>query len=564
MREPLQTSTNRLNTEQRQQKQELVQGKRRVMAKAKDHHKSSTSKKKSIWRETVPPFFSPPPSQSRSQNAKAAAAAKASRRQERGRAANDVDEDSKVFCNKTVSRAKLVHHSSGKIEAHRVDTLSQLTEGESRSLNVHAIRDDMSVLSADSVVVVQSHSIDKENEQLSTSFRTYIGNGIDGEEEEGERGSHDMCAETAPTARSPRAHSLSGSSSINLCSGLSPRLVALQSNLTARHDSNEVSAHELSQVTQNFVESHHDHMAARAATPSRSVKVEDAIPPNALKSFVPMDLSRLEVSDMQEMDEASPAPANENEQQQSSYSRSSANVKGSVGKKILKTERRILRVQDRLDAAERRAREVPELEAKIRVLDNKLKESKKWRDEAVIYKRMVKSLQEKVKATEASALHSHSVVLENMARAFTMENQQNHHHQQQQQGLGLESFPVQASQLSQMSHLSQMGSPAPLSRYRSTPAATGADHDALTPKSRSRSNRCLEEFLSAEEQELGWGMIFQEFYDRMDRKVKEYDVRLNLGVICGAAGLSVGACSLLWSSLISSRSSRRARSKILY
>ena len=48
------------------------------------------------------------------------------------------------------------------------------------------------------------------------------------------------------------------------------------------------------------------------------------------------------------------------------------------------------------------------------------------------------------------------------------------------------------------------------------------------------------QFLSAEEQEVGRGAIFQETYDRVDRKMKEYDARLNLGVICGALGLSYG------------------------
>ena len=65
------------------------------------------------------------------------------------------------------------------------------------------------------------------------------------------------------------------------------------------------------------------------------------------------------------------------------------------------------------------------------------------------------------------------------------------------------------------------------------------------------------QFLSAEEQEVGWGAIIQETYDRVDRKMKEYDARLNLGVICGALGISVGIGSLVWSSMISAK--RRAK-----
>jgi hypothetical protein len=284
-----------------------------------------------------------------------------------------------------------------------------------------------------------------------------------------------------------------------------------------------VDGHELSQVTENIFQSGTPLARDTREKEEETTSQEDAgsyhsgTKSNQLKSFVPLDLSQLEVS---EAGTSIITNADENEQ--------AVVAKGmqSVNTKVKRTEQTLSKVHLRLDRAERVAREVPALEKKVQKLQMKLQESKKWKDEAVIYKRLVKSLQEKLKATEAEALHSHSVVLENMARAF--ESQQ----------LDLDSFPVQ----------SQMQSP--LSRHTPAMSHFGGQSKADTPIN-------LDEFLSAEQQELGWGTILRECYDRIDRKVKDYDDRLNLGVLCGAAGISLGLCSVLWSTASGFRYRRR-------
>ena len=198
----------------------------------------------------------------------------------------------------------------------------------------------------------------------------------------------------------------------------------------------QVTAHEVSHATHLNLEEE-ERVRAR---PNPEPKAKQAV-----RSFAPLDLSRIEISD-------TTAPRSRH------GVHGSGGAQSSVTKKVRRTERTISRVQERLQEAERRASEVPELEEKVAALKHQLKETKKWKDEAVIYKRMAAALQSKVRHTEASALHSHSVVLENMARAFEI----------QEQNDLLDSYPIASQVHSRMQ--SQFNSP--LSRNNCVPTTS--------------------------------------------------------------------------------------------
>ena len=72
----------------------------------------------------------------------------------------------------------------------------------------------------------------------------------------------------------------------------------------------------------------------------------------------------------------------------------------SVNTKVKKTEDAIGRVKTRLAEAERRAGSLPKLEQRMRELQLEADQAKSWRDEVVIYKRMVSALQEKLACHE--------------------------------------------------------------------------------------------------------------------------------------------------------------------
>lgn len=225
-----------------------------------------------------------------------------------------------------------------------------------------------------------------------------------------------------------------------------------------------LDAHEVSQVTEGSLFHATASPCAPATGPTPSRGATPGSNAGKLKSFVPQDLSQLEVSAATATAVSPPRPLSRTKPH------SPREGLGSVSTKVKRTERAISRVQERLQAAERLAMEVPALEDRIRALTEELDEHRRWKDEAVIYKRMATVLQEKVKETEAEALHSHSVVLENMARAF--ESQQN------QQAL-LESFPVKSQLLSQLQ--------SPASRMNDAEAAS-----KFSPR-RHRNNEFLDE-----------------------------------------------------------------------
>ena len=250
------------------------------------------------------------------------------------------------------------------------------------------------------------------------------------------------------------AHDLGGGLNLYF-PGLSPGLMAEEAAL---------DAHEVSQVTEGSLFNATASPCAPATGPTPSRGATPGSIAGKLKSFVPQDLSQLEVSAATATAVSPPRPLSRTKPH------SPREGLGSVSTKVKRTERAISRVQERLQAAERLAMEVPALEDRIRALTEELDEHRRWKDEAVIYKRMATVLQEKVKETEAEALHSHSVVLENMARAF--ESQQN------QQAL-LESFPVKSQLLSQLQ--------SPASRMNDAEAAS-----KFSPR-RHRNNEFLDE-----------------------------------------------------------------------
>ena len=250
------------------------------------------------------------------------------------------------------------------------------------------------------------------------------------------------------------AHDLGGGLNLYF-PGLSPGLMAEEAAL---------DAHEVSQVTEGSLFHATASPCAPATGPTPSRGATPGSNAGKLKSFVPQDLSQLEVRAATATAVSPPRPLSRTKPH------SPREGLGSVSTKVKRTERAISRVQERLQAAERLAMEVPALEDRIRALTEELDEHRRWKDEAVIYKRMATVLQEKVKETEAEALHSHSVVLENMARAF--ESQQN------QQAL-LESFPVKSQLLSQLQ--------SPASRMNNAEAAS-----KFSPR-RHRNNEFLDE-----------------------------------------------------------------------
>ncbi|WZN58651.1 hypothetical protein HKI87_01g01750 [Chloropicon roscoffensis] len=376
-----------------------------------------------------------------------------------------------------------------EIEAHRVETHSQVTD----------------------LTAVGETEMGEEVEvepQATTSFRTFIDDRR--EESSGESEEKDVKSSQGSQESELKAHDLGGGLNLYF-PGLSPGLMAEEAAL---------DAHEVSQVTEGSLFHATASPCAPATGPTPSRGATPGSNAGKLKSFVPQDLSQLEVSAATATAVSPPRPLSRTKPH------SPREGLGSVSTKVKRTERAISRVQERLQAAERLAMEVPALEDRIRALTEELDEHRRWKDEAVIYKRMATVLQEKVKETEAEALHSHSVVLENMARAF--ESQQN------QQAL-LESFPVKSQLLSQLQ--------SPTSRMNDAEAAS-----KFSPR-RHRNNEFLDEYLSADEQEVGWGTILLETYDRVDRKIKGYDARLNLGVLCGAVGITAGLCSLAWAGL---------------
>ncbi|QDZ24454.1 hypothetical protein A3770_13p69720 [Chloropicon primus] len=506
--------------------------------KQKTKKRSSEGGSDNIWRESVPPFFSPPPSQ----------------QTDGGGAAGGRGEE---------------------LEAHRVDTLSFTTA----EVEVEVEKENLPAAAA---AGFENAAEELEEDQASTSFRTFIerndnnreegcGESYCDEEEEGEgqadsseEGSKVMTQALEVPALEGKtmgvaceampkklwtnlgrglldcfaAHKLR--TSVNLYSGLSPRLIAEEK--IAVEKSVELLAHELSKVAQSDTETidasvvmmESSQGVGARKSPSLASPKPRTKTSTKVKSFVPPDLSQLEVSNATAM--SPPCGSTGTLTPTMLRPASGPAGMGSVTKrKVEKTERTISRVLERLQAAEEKANAVPQLEEKIRVLSKKLKESRKWKDEAVIYKRMATALQDKVKETEASALHSHSVVLENMARVFES-------HQQQQQQM-LESFPVQSQIHSQIQ--------SPLSRNNACGATTS------NCSSRRRTKQVLDEYLSSEEQDVGWGSLIQESCERLERKMREYDASLNLGMVVGAVGITVGVCSLVWSSMGTSARHRR-------
>ncbi|UPR03663.1 hypothetical protein HOP50_13g69930 [Chloropicon primus] len=478
--------------------------------KQKTKKRSSEGGSDNIWRESVPPFFSPPPSQ----------------QTDGGGAAGGRGEE---------------------LEAHRVDTLSFTTA----EVEVEVEKENLPAAAA---AGFENAAEELEEDQASTSFRTFIerndnnreegcGESYCDEEEEGE-GQADSSEEGSKVMTQAlevpalEAHKLR--TSVNLYSGLSPRLIAEEK--IAVEKSVELLAHELSKVAQSDTETidasvvmmESSQGVGARKSPSLASPKPRTKTSTKVKSFVPPDLSQLEVSNATAM--SPPCGSTGTLTPTMLRPASGPAGMGSVTKrKVEKTERTISRVLERLQAAEEKANAVPQLEEKIRVLSKKLKESRKWKDEAVIYKRMATALQDKVKETEASALHSHSVVLENMARVFES-------HQQQQQQM-LESFPVQSQIHSQIQ--------SPLSRNNACGATTS------NCSSRRRTKQVLDEYLSSEEQDVGWGSLIQESCERLERKMREYDASLNLGMVVGAVGITVGVCSLVWSSMGTSARHRR-------
>ena len=243
-----------------------------------------------------------------------------------------------------------------------------------------------------------------------------------------------------------------------------------------------LDAHEVSQVTEGSLFHATASPCAPATGPTPSRGATPGSNAGKLKSFVPQDLSQLEVSGATATAVSPPRPLSRTKPH------SPREGLGSVSTKVKRTERAISRVQERLQAAERLAMEVPALEDRIRALTEELDEHRRWKDEAVIYKRMATALQDKVRIAEATALHSHSVVLENMARAFES---------QQQERQFVESFPVPSR--TQTQNLQ-----SPLSRTNASQAPNRSRRDTLLDEVREPQVPLLNSF-------VGFSVLTREF-----------------------------------------------------